>query len=330
MGLGAIYFARRNFPRFFEFMRQARAIKHHYRRDTLFMGIRGLSFDIPVEVPDQLPEPDQLEPDTLEQVMQRFLDRGKYQAILKVADNLLKESPFDQRLIRIKAHVYFRSGRFRRAREYFSALEQLEEDDRVFWALSEEWLGNWPMALKHALAVLRHHQDKASNWAWAGRILFRLRRLREAEMFFKKALMMDNQNPEALYWVGEMMLSAGKNDEVKNIAERLIESADARGFLFLGEMAFLAERYEEAGNYLEKALAKGVDRARVLYLMGLMAAIRGQYDIALKNWKEVETLAYDRVLSWKAKQNIAQLENMRTYLKSEVVKQGGMSHASEG
>ena len=95
-------------------------------------------------------------------------------------------------------------------------------------------------------------------------------------------------------------------------------------------MAFLAERYDEASSYLEKALSRGVDRARVLYLMGLMAAIRGQHELALKHWKDVEALAYDKVLSWRARQNIAQLQNLRTYLKSEVAKQGGAGHAAKG
>jgi len=66
----------------------------------------------------------------------------------------------------------------------------------------------------------------------------------------------------------------------------------------------------------------------VFYLMGLMAALRGQYEAAVKNWKEVENLAYDQALAWKARQNIAQLENLRTYLKSEVSRQGGSRDAS--
>ena len=331
VGLGSIYFGRKNFARFFEFMRQARAIRYYYKRDTLFLAFRGLSFDIPIEVKESLPRAGELaESGRLEEVMGRLLDSGKHRDVLALVDELLKETPFEQSLLRVKAQVYFRSGRFREAREYFSAITSLTREDRVFWALSEEWLGNWPMALKHILHMIREEKDNPALWAWAGRVLIRLRRPREAEMFLKKSLLLDNDNPEALFWVGELLMSAGKGEEVQKIAQNLISLKDPRGHLFLGEMAFLRERYDEAAACLEEALRKGVDRARVLYLMGLMAAIRGQYQVAIKNWKEVESLAYDQVLAWKARQNIAQLENLRTYLKSEVSRQGGSRDAAEG
>ncbi len=331
VGLGSIYFRKRNFARFFEFMRQARAIRHYYKRDTLFLAFRGLSFDIPIEVKESLPPLSAImESGNLEEIMGRLLDSGKHRDVLALVDELLKEAPFDQNLLRIKALVYFRSGRFREAREYFSAITTLTRQDRIFWALSEEWLGNWPMALKHILHMLREEKDDPGLWAWAGRILIRLRRPREAEMFLKKSLLLENDNPEALFWVGELLMSAGNGNEVKKIAQSLISLKDPRGHLFLGELAFLSERYDEAAACLEEALRKGVDRARVLYLMGLMSAIRGQYQAAIKNWKEVESLAYDQVLAWKARQNIVQLENLRTYLKSEVSRQGGSRDAVEG
>ncbi|MGB9590767.1 MAG: tetratricopeptide repeat protein, partial [Candidatus Hydrothermia bacterium] len=55
IGLGSIFFRKKNFARFFEFMRQARAIRHYYKRDNLFLAFRGLSFDIPIEVKESLP-----------------------------------------------------------------------------------------------------------------------------------------------------------------------------------------------------------------------------------------------------------------------------------
>ncbi len=331
VGLGSIYFRKKSFARFFEFMRQARAMRHYYKRDILFLAFRGLSFDIPVEVKESLPPlATILESGSLDEVLAKLLDSGKHRDVLALVDELLKEAPFDQTLLRVKALVYFRSGRFREAREYFSAITNLTRQDRIFWALSEEWLGNWPMALKHILHMLREEKDDPGLWAWAGRILIMLRRPREAEMFLKKSLLLENDNPEALFWVGELLMSAGKGDEVQKIAKSLIALRDPRGHLFLGEMAFLGERYDEAAACLEEALRKGVDRARVLYLMGLMAAIRGQYQAAIKNWKEVESLAYDQVLAWKARQNMVQLENLRTYLKSEVSRQGGSRDAAEG
>jgi len=329
VGLGSIYFRRNNFARFFEFMRQARAIRYYYKRDTLFLAFRGLSFDIPIEAKESLPDAEELAASgNLEEVLRRLLDRGKHQDVLALVDELLKEMPFEQNLLRMKALVYFRSGRFREAREYFSAITTLTRDDRVLLALSEEWLGNWSMALKHILQMIRENKDDPNLWAWAGRVLIRLRRPREAEMFLKKSLLLDGENPEALFWVGELLMSAGKEDEVQKIAKSLISLKDPRGHLFLGEIAFLRERYDEAASCLEEALRKGVERARVLYLMGLMAAIRGQYQAAVKNWKEVENLAYDQALAWKARQNIAQLENLRTYLKSEVSRQGGSRDAA--
>jgi|GEM_PF-2128465 len=331
VSLGSIYFRRNNFARFFEFMRQARAIRHYYKRDTLFLAFRGLSFDIPIEVKESLPKAEELAATgKLEEVLERLLDRGKHRDVLALVDELLKETPFEQNLLRFKAMVYFRSGRFREAREYFSAIAKPTHEDRMFWALSEEWLGNWSMALKHILHMIRENKEDPNLWAWAGRVLIRLRRPREAEMFLKKSLLLDNDNTEALFWVGELLMSAGKGDEAQKIARNLISLKDPRGHLFLGELAFLRERYEEAASCLEEALRKGVDRARVFYLMGLMAAIRGQYEAAVKNWKEVENLAYDQALAWKARQNIAQLENLRTYLKSEVSRQGGPRDASQG
>ena len=331
VSLGSIYFRRNNFARFFEFMRQARAIRHYYKRDTLFLAFRGLSFDIPIEVKESLPKAEELAATgKLEEVLERLLDRGKHRDVLALVDELLKETPFEQNLLRFKAMVYFRSGRFREAREYFSAIAKPTHEDRMFWALSEEWLGNWSMALKHILHMIRENKEDPNLWAWAGRVLIRLRRPREAEMFLKKSLLLDNDNTEALFWVGELLMSAGKGDEAQKIARNLISLKDPRGHLFLGELAFLRERYEEAASCLEEALRKGVDRARVFYLMGLMAAIRGQYEAAVKNWKEVENLAYDQALAWKARQNIAQLENLRTYLKSEVSRQGGSRDASQG
>ncbi|MEO0179863.1 MAG: tetratricopeptide repeat protein [candidate division WOR-3 bacterium] len=329
IGLGSIYFKKKSFARFFEFMRQARAIRHYYRKDTMFFAFRGLSFDIPVEVSESLPPAEELERSgRLDEVLDKLLETGKHRDVLAILDELLKASPFDQRFLRVKALVYFRSGRFREAREYLSSITNPTPEDRLLLALSEEWLGNWAAALKHILYMLKGQEKDPDLWAWAGRVLLRLRRPREAEMFLKKALLLDHENPEALFWVGELMISSGKHDEVQRIAQALISRGDPRGHLFLGEVAFLRERYDEASERLEEALKTGVDRARVFYLMGLMCAIRGAYEAAIKNWKEVESLAYDQALAWKAKRNIAQLENMRAYLMAEVSKQKGGRGAS--
>ena len=309
--LTVIYFRRGQFGRFFE---SVKAGLRPWRRELL-AALPLVHMEVPV------PPRRSYQFSSLQELEARFdelLERGETEALERAVRELSRQEPFNESLIRMQAVLAFRRGDFEAAAEFFESLKNISFDDAKLYALSEEWLGNYPKALHILIGLIRQRRDDPDLWAWAGRVMFKAKRLREAKIFVGKALSLNRFHPEALYILGELLLGAGRHGEVEKIAQTLLRLGDPRGYIFQGELAFLREDYKGAERALERALEKGAERAKVLYVLGLVAAFRGNFARAFDLWSQVQEISHDRALAAKARQNISQLRSVRSGLLSQV------------
>ncbi len=309
--LTVIYFKRGQFARFFE---SVKAGLRPWRRELLAaLPVGHLEYPIYRRRQWQL--------DGVEALRARFdelLERGEVDALEEAVRRLAKERPFDEDLVRMQALLAFRRGDFEAAAEFFESLKERSFEDSKLYALAEEWLGNYPKALHILINLIRQRRAEPELWAWAARVMLKSRRYREAKIFVGKALSLDKYNREALYILGELLLMAGRHSQLEGVARTLLRLGDPRGYIFLGELAFLREDYKAAERQLTKALRKGAERAKVLYVLGLISAFRGNFARAFELWSQVQEISHDKALAAKARQNISQLKSVRSGLLSQM------------
>ncbi len=311
--LTTIYFKRGQFGRFFESIKAGLRLWHREFLAALPAG----HIELPV------PKKKEWDLDSVQKLKARFwelLERGEVEALEEAVRRLARQEPFNEDLVRMQAVLAFRKGDFEAAAEFFESLRSVSFEDAKLWALANEWLGNYPKALYVLIGLIRQHREDPDLWAWAGRVMLKSRRYREAKIFVGKALSLNKYHKEALYILGELLMAAGRHSEVERVAKTLIRLGDPRGYIFQGELAFLREDYKGAERNLSKALQRGAERAKVLYVLGLIAAFRGNFAKAFELWSQVQEIAHDRALASKAKQNISQLQSVRSGLLSQVTR----------
>jgi type IV pilus assembly protein PilF len=118
--------------------------------------------------------------------------------------------------------------------------------------------GNYPIALKNLLAAEQLDPDNIyiqNNLALA---YFVRNKFLEAETHFRKALKIDPAYSEARNNLGRTLIEANRHDEaikeLTKVVEDLTYENPEKAYANLGLANFRIQRYQEAKNYLVKAL----------------------------------------------------------------------------
>ena len=133
--------------------------------------------------------------------------------------------------------------------------------------------------------------DRAEHHVLLGRLLFEERNTKDAETHLRHAAAAQPADPEALLWLGEMLLAIGREAEAMQAfeqslprSEKLAQSApnDARSQRMLGWSLQRTKRYAQSLAALERARELAPGSAETSYLMGLTYAFQEKWNPAVR------------------------------------------------
>jgi tetratricopeptide (TPR) repeat protein len=113
-------------------------------------------------------------------------------------------------------------------------------------------------------------------------------RLPEAEPFYREALELDPDNPQALEGLGVLVFQLGRAAEAAELFARGVEREPGTALLHanLGEALRVLKRLDEAARELNKAVRLDPTLFQTWNSLGLLAHDRGQYDEAERACRE--------------------------------------------
>ena len=123
-----------------------------------------------------------------------------------------------------------------------------------------------------SLAVVRFLYD----WDWPA-----------ADSGFRRALEINPNRPELHHWYAHLLLAVERGDEALVHARRALELSplDPETIAHLGWHELLVRRYAEVRSHLDRALAVDSSRADTHGLLGLLAEVLGDYELAESHYR---------------------------------------------
>jgi serine/threonine-protein kinase len=129
------------------------------------------------------------------------------------------------------------------------------------------------LAVAHAtIGLVRFLYD----WEWNG-----------ADSAFQRALVINPNRPEAHRWYSRLLMAIGRPDEALVHARRALELSplDPEMIAHFGWHDLYARRYGDARVSLDRALTVDSSLAGTRYLLGLLAEVLGDYELAESHYR---------------------------------------------
>jgi tetratricopeptide (TPR) repeat protein len=137
------------------------------------------------------------------------------------------------------------------------------------------------LAVAHtALGLVRFLYD----WEWSG-----------ADSAFQRALVINPNRPDTRRWYAHLLVAVGRSDEGLAHARRALELSPlvAETLEHLGWQHLYARRYGDARESLDRALAVDSSLAGARYLLGLLAEVLGDHELAESHYRRAVAEAPD-------------------------------------
>ncbi len=129
------------------------------------------------------------------------------------------------------------------------------------------------LALAHAtIGLVRFLYD----WEWNG-----------ADSAFQRALVINPNQLESHRWYSDLLLALGRSDEAQGHARRALELSplDPETITHVGWHDLYRKRYGDARAGLDRALAVDSSLVGARYLLGLLAEVLGDYELAESHYR---------------------------------------------
>jgi serine/threonine-protein kinase len=110
-----------------------------------------------------------------------------------------------------------------------------------------------------------------------------------ADSAFQRALLINPNRPEVHHWYAHLLVALGRNDEAAAHARRALELSplDPEMIAHVGWQSLYAKRYADARESLDRAAAVDSSLAGIRYLLGLLAEVQGDYELAESHYRGV-------------------------------------------
>jgi TolB-like protein/tetratricopeptide (TPR) repeat protein len=110
-----------------------------------------------------------------------------------------------------------------------------------------------------------------------------------ADSAFQRALLINPNRPEVHHWYSHLLVALDRNDEAVAHARRALELSplDPEMIAHFGWHALYARRYADAREALDRATVMDSSLAGSRYLLGLLAEVQGDYELAESHYRGV-------------------------------------------
>ena len=135
------------------------------------------------------------------------------------------------------------------------------------------------LALDSALAVAHNTGGQVRflyDWDWNA-----------ADSAFQRALLINPNRAEVHHWYSHLLTALGRTEEARVHGRRMLELSplDPEAVAHLGWLHLYAKRYAEARESLEDALSADPSLAGTRSLLGLLAEVQGDYELAESHFR---------------------------------------------
>ena len=153
--------------------------------------------------------------------------------------------------------------------------------------------------LKKALSIIseaaQRYPEAAEYHLLHGRILMEMSRLDEGRMALESAIQRDDQLSEPWYFLG-IIYQRWSEDELAHehyMRAADLESERAQYLLAAAETLVAVQRYDEAEALLKSRIRRFEHHPAMRHLLGQIAALRGDRDLAVRYYEEASLLQPD-------------------------------------
>ena len=148
--------------------------------------------------------------------------------------------------------------------------------------------------------LIQSYPNQPKNWVLLGNLNETFADTVQAVEAYKKALMIDPDNGEALIQLYQLLRSQNRWEELteflSGVLERSPDNSEAR--LVMAEGLFILRRYEESQRILEPLLTKEVHQVHVFRLMGLIASEQNHLKQAEDFFKRITRVDPNNKFGW--------------------------------
>ena len=220
--------------------------------------------------------------------------RGKLNDAIKEYEEAIRLDPKLAAAHNNLGSAHFTAGRFEEAAASFKLAAELEADfgQALFnLALAELKLGRQKEASEALDAALRVYVTVGDRELRAGN-------LTEAEAAYRGMLQIDADYAPALVRLGLVLNMAERYDEAAQYLQRLAqrEPTNAPLLELLGEALYGQKKYEEAAVTAERAIKLTRDAAKLHYWAGMAHAAAGHRETALAHLAKLRELKADELV----------------------------------
>lgn len=219
---------------------------------------------------------------------------GQYRQAAALLQPVAAAEPNNTELAYLLAKCYVWSGQSREAMALFQQLLERDPDSPAVHMLMGEALDadrRTAEAIGEFEAAAKHSQNEPDVHFGLGYLYWEQRRYEDAEREFKQELRINPQNPQALAYLGDVLMKKGRDDEALSLLERSVaERKDVHVARI--DLAILYEarkQYGRAAAQLRSAIAsdpRAFDShyrlARLYKLMGKSAEAQNELAIVQK------------------------------------------------
>ena len=151
--------------------------------------------------------------------------------------------------------------------------------------------GNLIVALEELTIAISINPNYAQAYSTRGLVLYHVNELASAEKDFSRALSLDGRDPEINNNYGWFLCQTGKEKESIAYFQRAISNplyqTPETAYLNAGACYIKLGELAAAEDYVRKTLRFSRDNPQSLYLLGKINYLRGNYDAARENLKNV-------------------------------------------
>jgi tetratricopeptide (TPR) repeat protein len=160
--------------------------------------------------------------------------------------------------------------------------------------------GDYVEALKHFESLTERHPKYAAGWLLKAMAVESLGRTQEAETLYGKALEIDPKSADALEYLGILAFIAGRYEEALAQFEALnkVRPDYSMGWTLTGRAAAMLGRAQEAESLSRKAMDLDPGNTTALEQLGILVATTGRYEEALAHFEALNKVRPDYSRGW--------------------------------
>ncbi|MCF0241146.1 MAG: tetratricopeptide repeat protein [Treponema sp.] len=242
-----------------------------------------------------IPEPEDPPAVKFAKLLREKLSKDDMEGALYLFDSIPKEIAEDRDMIFLHASLLVSAGRYEEANSMALQLkEKYPEDLEVLelLALTSKYLGNSGNYKSLSNEILKLDPNNPSMNIQLGQEYALNKKWKQARNCYKKALVSEPENEDALFGYGLMSFYMTQDTEAKKSFEKILElnPNNSMALCYMGKLEAESENYKKAVSYIERAIQNDDKNYDFFMDYGKYLQAQGKVTSAMVQWEKARDL----------------------------------------